>query len=311
MYLSNKDRLTACLLAGAIGDAYGSSYEQAAPPRKDDARTYYPFGRPPEPPRRWQLTDDTQLTLATCEAISADGGQARPEAIAAKFRQHYETGRLTGLGSSTLQALRGLAAGGHWSQVGRSGEYAAGNGAAMRIAPLAFIGATPDRPLIEQVCAITHRHPEAYVGALAVVLGIRAGLADAWEDAASLLLVVSAGLPDTRVRDRLLELQQWPAESTIAEVAARFGAGGYVVESVPLALWAAAQVPGRGLATVLAELCAVGGDADTNCALAGQVAGARLGTAGIPPVLGQRLRQLPDYADLQVVISRFARACGA
>lgn len=304
------DRLIACLLAGALGDAYGSSYEQAALPQKDDARTYYPFGRPPEPPRRWQLTDDTQLTLATCEAIIEAGGQVRPEAIAAKFRQHYEAGQLTGLGSSTLQALRGLAAGGHWSQVGRGGEYAAGNGAAMRIAPLAFVGAEPDRQLIEQVCGITHRHPEAYAGALAVVLGIRAGLANGWDDAISLLPVISAGLPDTRVRDRLLELQQLPAESTIAEVAARFGAGGYVVESVPLALWAAAQVPQRGLTAVLAELCAVSGDADTNCALAGQVAGARLGTAGLPPMLWQRLRQLPEYARLQAVINHFALVCG-
>jgi ADP-ribosyl-[dinitrogen reductase] hydrolase len=300
------DRLTACLLAGAIGDAYGSSYEQAAPAR-DDSRTYYPFGRPPEPPRRWQLTDDTQLTLATCEAIIESGGRVQPEAIAARFRQYFEAGRLTGLGSSTLQALQGLAAGGHWSQAGRGGEYAAGNGAAMRVAPLAFVQPPVERRVIEEVSSLTHRHPEAYAGALAVVLGIRAGLADAWTDAASLLPLIGAGLPDTRLRDRLAELQALPAATSIGEIAGRFGAGGYVVESVPLALWAAAQVPQRGLAAVLADLCATGGDTDTNCSLAAQVAGARLGLAGLPPPLLGRLRQLPEHAWLQAVVARFGQ----
>ncbi|MCC3156810.1 ADP-ribosylglycohydrolase family protein [Hymenobacter sp. 15J16-1T3B] len=304
--MATYDRLAACLFAGAIGDAYGSSYEQAASAR-NDSRIYYPFGRPPEPRRRWRLTDDTQLTLATCEAIIECGGQARPEAIAATFRQHFEAGQLTGLGSSTLHALQGLVAGGHWSQVGRGGDYAAGNGAAMRIAPLAFLGPEPDRQLVEAVCRITHRHPEAYAGALAVVLGIRAGLADDWTDRASLLPCISAGLPDTRVRDRLLELQAQPAGLSIADVAARFGSGGYVVESVALALWAAAQVPRLGLAAVLAEVCAAGGDTDTTCSLAGQVAGARLGTAALPTALWQRLQRLPDYVRLQTVIARFAQ----
>jgi hypothetical protein len=35
--MTTADGLTACLLGGAIGNAYGSSYEQTAPPRDDSA----------------------------------------------------------------------------------------------------------------------------------------------------------------------------------------------------------------------------------------------------------------------------------
>ena len=60
------------------------------------------------------------------------------------------------MGASTLKALQELAIGGHWSQVGRKGEYAVGNGAAMRIAPLAFNLSIP-RARIREICYITHQ----------------------------------------------------------------------------------------------------------------------------------------------------------
>ena len=74
---------------------------------------------------------------------------------------------MSGLGSSTLKPLRELQVGGHWALVGRSGEYAAGNGAAMRIAPLAFKQQV-DRQTLKDICSITHKNDEAYTGALAI-----------------------------------------------------------------------------------------------------------------------------------------------
>jgi ADP-ribosyl-[dinitrogen reductase] hydrolase len=115
------------------------------------------------------LTDDTQLTLATCDAI-VQNGDVRPERIATEFTRAFRTGTLSGLGVSTYQALQSLAAGGHWALVGRKGDQAAGGGAAMRIAPLAFcldLKVYRERQLLRDVCRITHHNDEAYVGALA------------------------------------------------------------------------------------------------------------------------------------------------
>ena len=79
----------------------------------------------------WRLTDDTQLTLATCEALTHD--EPHPSLVAAALLRWYRARRLTGLGGSTLKALRDLDAGAPWMVPGRTGERAAGNGAAMQV----------------------------------------------------------------------------------------------------------------------------------------------------------------------------------
>lgn len=57
-------------MGGAIGDAWGSAWGSAweFDNLKDDKTTWY-WGKRPEPDRSWKLTDDTQLTLATCEIL--------------------------------------------------------------------------------------------------------------------------------------------------------------------------------------------------------------------------------------------------
>ncbi|MBC8084333.1 MAG: ADP-ribosylglycohydrolase family protein, partial [Hymenobacter sp.] len=211
-------------------------------------------------------------------------------------------GRLTGLGASTLKALRELRAGGHWSQVGRLGDYGAGNGAAMRMAPFAF-WPHYTRAQLHEFCCITHRNADAYAGALAVVLAVRAVLAGHWSGAGSLLDRLVPDLPDTRVRDRLLEIQALPGQPTVAEVA-RLGTSGYVVDSVPFALFCASQVPRLGFTAVLSAVVAAGGDTDTNASLAGQVAGAWLGQQGLPAELLGQLQQVRGYAWLRQTVQK-------
>ena len=135
--MTKAERFEGCILAGAIGDAYGSAYENQ-PERLEEESTFYLFGKPEKPEPQWQITDDTQLTLATIEAL-IENPQADALSITHQFLKYYQQRKLRGLGSSTLKALQELAFGAHWSQIGRMGEYAAGNGAAMRIAPLAFV----------------------------------------------------------------------------------------------------------------------------------------------------------------------------
>ncbi len=291
--MRNEHRILGCLLGGAIGDAFGGVYENQSPP-VDFTKDY-----------DWRLSDDTQLTLATCEAIIEANGQIEPAKIAARFAVWHRAGRVTGMGASTLKALTELSAGGHWALVGRKGERAAGNGAAMRSAPLAFF-LNPQNPrdkqLIRDVSRITHHHDEAYAGALAIVTAIRAAFDGAWTGEPNLLGMVIDVLPDTSVRDRLMECARldWP----LAEVARRFGNSGYVVESVPLAIYGAQQVASLGFATLLRELAATGGDTDTIAAMAGQIAGTLLGQHGLP---NEFLTRLPE----QEAIFLTARALAA
>ena len=103
------ERIVGSLLAGAIGDAWGAAYEGGS--------THPSVG---ELPDGAQITDDTQLTLATCAAI--ERGRVNPEAIAAEFLGAYRRRELRGLGSATLQALKGLEVGGIGRWSGRAGN---------------------------------------------------------------------------------------------------------------------------------------------------------------------------------------------
>jgi ADP-ribosyl-[dinitrogen reductase] hydrolase len=256
------DQILGALVGGAIGDIVGGIGERSV----------------------LAISDDTQLTLATCEAI-IEAGAVSPEVIANSFVRWFRQRRLSGLGGATLKALRDLDAGGHWALAGSRGEMAAGNGAAMRIAPLAFVldASVPDtRVILRDVCRITHHSDEAYVGALAVCLAIQRGPS---EGASAGLTGVARELPDSRVRDRLLTLAGLPDTTDVAEVGQRFGASGYVVDTVPLAVLASQRVATMSLDTLFSRLVAAGGDADTTCSITGQIAGAYLGFSGLPPSL--------------------------
>lgn len=281
------DAIVGCLVGGALGDAVGSAYENS------------PEMVIVSPDRPWVLTDDTQLTLATCEAIVAAAGRVDPAGIAARFAEDWRLGRVCGAGASVVKALTELVAGGHWALVGRRGEMAAGNGAAMRIAPLAFALDPSDpnaRTMIRDVCRITHHSEEAYGGALAVVWAVRLAYLDQWTEGRSLAALVAERLPDCGVRDRL---QECVAERlTVVDTAAKFGAGGHVVQSVPLAVLAAERSRVIGFETMVKELVGLGGDTDTNASIAGQIAGARCGYAALPAPWIARLPESKPLLDL-------------
>ena len=259
-----RDKLEGCLAGGAIGDAIGSFYEGQPLPEIISLEVLN------------GITDDTQLTLATCESI-IQSGQVSAVDIAARMLAWYNAGKLTGLGASTLKALRDLQLGAHWAISGRSGEYAAGNGAAMRIAPLAFFtNPDTDRTLIRDVCNITHKNDEAYVGALAILYCLHYIITGKWSPEISLMELITPKLPDSTVRDNLFKLQSTPTLS-IREVANTVGTSGHVIESVPFSIFAANKFWASSFEEVLAHIIRCGGDTDTNAALAGQIMGTCIG----------------------------------
>lgn len=268
------DRMRACLVAGALGDALGGPYE----------------GSEPDPTRELAqgpltVSDDTQLTLATCRAIARSEGIA-PASIAEEFARAYESG-LRGVGSSTLGALRALRDGVHWSVAGARGEFSAGNGGAMRVAPLAFFGdvASPEYlRVVRDVVRITHHNDEAIEAALAVLRAMQqTGAPEPTRRAR--LLAVAAGLDDTLVRDRVRALAD--PSVTAPEHAARVtGTSGRAASSVPLALFLALDPNTIWVETTRSAL-RLGGDTDTTASITGSVLAA-LGRP-IPDAYAERL----------------------
>ena len=239
------------------------------------------------------ITDDTQLTLATCESI-IELKKVSAQGIAESFLKWYNMGRLVGLGSSTLKALRDLQVGAHWALSGRSGEFAAGNGAAMRIAPLAFfLNVADQRSVIRDICFITHKNDEAYIGALSILLAIDAIVRGGWQEGTSLIELITPVIPDTLVRDNLLKSQERPS-LTILEAGNLIGSSGHVAESVPLAIFAAQQIRKINIKEIISGIISCGGDTDTNASMAGQIMGTFLGYSKLPAeiiLLFDRIRE--------------------
>ena len=266
------------IVGGAIGDVIGGIPER----------------------RNLSFSDDTQLTLASCEAIIL-AKRIAPELIAERMLAWFRERRITGIGSSTLKAMRDLEAGAHWAIAGARGERAAGNGAAMRIAPLAFFldpSVRAHRTAIRDIARITHHHEEAYVAALAVVIAVRGAAA---REPVS-LAGVGRELPDSRVRDNLLKLASRP-DLSLPEIAALIGSSGFSAETIPFAVAIVPRMIADGFEPTLYALNEVGGDTDTIGSIAGQVAGAHVGGENLPTDL---LSSVAQVDELLAIAHKFA-----
>ncbi len=233
----------------AVGDALGVPYEFR--PRGTFTCTgMVGHGTHDQPAGTW--SDDTSMTLATCDSIRACGRVDTGD-MRFRFRSWIDGGAyaIDGVvfdyGSTTARAL---AAG-----TGCAGERDNGNGSLMRIAPLAFTDATDDE--VRAVSAITHAHPVstgACVDMVHVMRAFAVGASPA-EAAPDLDVLLAASEKDLR-------------------------SGGFVRDTYCAALWCLA-VSGSYEECVLRAVN-LGDDTDTTAAVAGALAGIAYGVEGIP-----------------------------
>lgn len=133
----------------AVGDSLGVPYEFLSR-GSFECEDMVGFGTHNQPAGTW--SDDTSMTLATCDSIR-ELGRVDTGDMRAKFRRWLFDGAYTvddvfDFGATTYRALE--------SGQGCSGEWDNGNGSLMRIAPLAYTDASDEE--IRAVSAITHAH---------------------------------------------------------------------------------------------------------------------------------------------------------
>jgi ADP-ribosylglycohydrolase len=177
------------------------------------------------------------------------------------------------------------------------GQGSAGNGAAMRAAPL---GAWHADSLVHaaaqgaRAAEVTHAHPEGIAGGVAVTVAAAVAAASRLgSDVPDLLGAVAAHTPDGRVRDGLLAARRITHP---AEAAYELGTGSRATapDSVPFAIWVAAHHLDDYAGAVTACVTA-GGDVDTTAAMAGGIVAARTGVAGIPEAWLAAREPLPGW----------------
>jgi ADP-ribosylglycohydrolase len=300
--------LAGCLLGQALGDALGFVVE-ARP--FETARRYvdqylraggaghlahpdFPFG---------QYTDDTQLARELLLSV-AETGEWSPEAFARRLAALFERGEDVSAGPGTRAAAARLASGTHWSLAGTPVPYA-GNGSAMRAGPLGLLfAATPAMvsAAVEQ-SLVTHLDPRCAAGAVAVAHAVALAAEGGPLDRAEFLAEIGAlaAVQDASVGSAIRGLTTWAhlapdealrwlhAEGLDPAYPGEWqGISAFVTPSVVWSLYAFLRDPDDYWTAVCTAIGA-GGDTDTMAAIAGAIAGARLGPSALPAELVEQL----------------------
>ena len=304
-----QDRFVGTLLGGAIGDALGrpnegsrsASFEDDHPRHITDYRTWRGWTGGP----MGTITDDTQLTMCVAACVVANG-YLNPEDLARRFVEWLPTGR--GKGVATTRAVTRLQAGVPWDE---AGEDSAGNGAAMRAAPIGLLRWNdPERLRREAIRSAlpTHRAPMAVAGAVAMAAAtawLLTRQANAWtpEDFIAAIQRAIAGIettpqPERRdpsslttLHDRIGEVPGLLDRSPREALGYLYG-GAFVLESLPSALYCFLRSPDDVEQTLLLAANA-GYDTDTVAAMAGTLGGALGGVKALP----RRLLPELEYRD--------------
>ncbi len=281
-----KFRFRGAVLGLAIGDALGMPYEGWDSESIKSSLGELEFK--PAPFRglaSGQFTDDTKMALCHLESL-IEKRKLDSEDTAQKFLAWFKSGDWRGIGGTTLRAMRKLEKGASWRESGISGKYAAGNGGAMRIAPVGLFYTKDTENLregVEKAVIITHNNEEAVEGAVAIAYlvarGAERGTLKEKEDLFSELLEF---LKLSEVKKNLTKAFDLLEENLPPSEAARIlGNSGYVVESVASAIYFFFYFP-RDFRKAAHEALLCGGDTDTICAMTGAISGAFLGEESIP-----------------------------
>ncbi|MQY25321.1 ADP-ribosylglycohydrolase family protein [Nocardia aurantia] len=285
----------------SVGDALGAQF--FVPGRSlPELRA----GRPPAAP--WEWTDDTEMACSVFAHVHAEGRIDR-DGLAATFADRCEPYR--GYSGGTVAVLHEIRDGRPWADAAGAlfdGRGSWGNGAAMRVAPLgAYFAGDLDRAAAQAALSaeVTHRHPEAIVGAMVVASAASCAAATRGKPCApaELLRAVEPYLIDGRTATGVRRAGRLLGRS-VAEAAYELGNGAQVSaqDTVPFTLWAAATFFDDYPAAVTACVEA-GGDADTTAAIVGGIVAARTGIGVAGGVCGIPLEWLSARESLPAWIS--------
>ncbi|SEL15649.1 ADP-ribosyl-[dinitrogen reductase] hydrolase [Ectothiorhodospira marina] len=260
-------RAQAAYLALAIGDALGATVEFMMPREiqykhgvhKDLIGGGWLHLKP------GAITDDTQMSLALGDAIIQAGGLHAPT-IAEAFSQWMRS-RPVDIGHTVRRGII------HYRRTGQTqvplNDNDAGNGACMRVLPIALATLGEPRETVDAACRlqahITHHHPLSDAGTQCIVAMVQMALQGASQR----------------------ELLQGPVQALIQQhpefhfrTRREENPSGFIVHTLRAVFQALFDTD--TFEDCLVDVVNRGGDADTTGAIAGMVAGALYGLEAIP-----------------------------
>jgi len=224
-------------------------------------------------------TDDTEMTIAVAQTL-LDDKAIDPARLAVQFEKHYNPAR--GYGPGAQRILDTMRQGQDWEPLATSlfPGGSLGNGAAMRVAPIALAFHHNRPQLLEQArlsALPTHRHPIGIEAAQITALAI-AHVLTHHEFTHELFF---ADLQASAKTDELNYALKIASQLTPQDSLWTLGNSLEAHRSVPTAITCFALNPDSYLDAVSTAV-ALGGDTDTLAAITGAISGAHLGISAIP-----------------------------
>jgi ADP-ribosylglycohydrolase len=305
MAADSLDAGAGCLVGQGIGDAVGFIVEGKAPElcapyaRKvfsenpgaveHLSRGPFTFG---------QYSDDTQLARELARSLVSNDGW-KPGDFANRVAVLFRDNLIIGRGHATQAAAERLLKGIGWDKAGTPSP-SAGNGAAMRAAPVGLFFPDDDERLAvaDEQARVTHLDPRSRAAAVLVADVVAVNVAQREEGLAWFAARVT-NLDPVLAKHLVKDMPRWlkmdNPDEQIAKAghapkgsAHKFGSwrgiSPFATPSVLYALYAFLKTPDDA-ETVLHRAVSVGGDVDTVAAMAGAMVGAAVGIDG----LGSRL----------------------
>ncbi|MCC6313493.1 MAG: ADP-ribosylglycohydrolase family protein [Thermomicrobiales bacterium] len=286
----NEDRFLGALLGFAIGDAFGmpvAGLDRAAIAARFGAIEGY---RPNEAEdvQAGEVTEDTEVALAIIETLTTSAGELDVDMIGVRLVRLARSESRRWFPPATLAALDRAAESFEFMVPMREDEIVTADVAARGL-PIGLLHAVGEFDPVafaadnELVVRLSHGSPAAMSAATVVAHAARFAVGgevapSEWPGA------IARELGGGEMAERLTMLQaRLDAGERAADIVAGATASGLAIEIVPLALAAAIAAEQFEEAPVAAV--AAGGAADVAGAIAGGLAGARFGSAGIPQSL--------------------------
>lgn len=235
-------------------------------------------------PPRLIYTDDTAMTISLAESLLACDGFSGSD-MAQRFARDYRDEPHRGYGRNIVGVFEKVGRGVPWDeaalrQFGGEGSY--GNGAAMRVSPVA-LWTFPDLhvavELAEATAKVTHTHPIGVEGAVVQAVATLHALRDDF-DPDSLVSELDSLIHTDEFRAKLDSLASCLERDD--DERARLHLGNWVAahNSVVTALYC--FLLSTSFEDAIIRALRMGGDTDTIAAMTGALAGARYGLEQIP-----------------------------
>jgi poly(ADP-ribose) glycohydrolase ARH3 len=277
-----KGKFLGALVGTAVGDAVGSGFEWQR------AAELQAIEWAADRRELLAYTDDTHMMIGTAESLVQKEG-FDGEHMAHVFIRNYEMEPWRGYGPGPPNVFRMIRAGEDWNKAAEKlyhgGSY--GNGAAMRIAPVAVFyhnDLTMLREVAFRSSQITHSHVLGKEGAalqayaIALAVGRESGKRF---DSRGFLSRLDGLIQHETYRKKLEGLTMLLGEGDKAKVVAEMGNTVEAFNSVPTAIYSFVSHPDSFREAILFAIN-LGGDTDTIAAMTGAISGAYLGVEAVP-----------------------------